>query len=112
MITDVQQTAYGYYLLAKNLSDRKFKTVFDIDTHGRNAFLFSSQYFVVQRMDAVKLFHAFSMFEKHNTFVIASDYLRLVAVFLVTCAALFEQLTQIVLIELNIHISVFSVLQR
>ena len=41
-----------------------------------------------------------------HAFVKASDYFGLVAVLLVTCAALFKQFTQVVFIELYIHISV------
>ena len=112
MVTDVQQTAYGYYLFTEDFLDCEFKAVFNIDAHGRNAFLVALQYFVVQGVYAVKLFYIFSTFEKHHALVIAPNHFRLVAVLLVTCTTLLYQFTQIVFIELYIHISVFIVLQR
>ena len=76
MVTDIQQTAYGYYLFAENFPDCKFKAVFDIDAHGWDTFLVALQHFVVQGAYAVKLFYIFSAYEKHHAFVIAPWLLR------------------------------------
>lgn len=103
MVTNIQQAAYSYYLLAHYIPYGKFEAVLTVYPYRRYAHLFTLQDFVIQRIDTVKLFDSFSMFQVHHALVITLYYFRLVAVLFITRASLLKQFAQILLIELYKH---------
>lgn len=100
MVANIQQTAYCYYLFAQYFPYGKFKSVLKVYAHGRSAIFVALQNLVIQGVYRVKLLHVVCAFEIHHTLLIALYYSGLVAVFLVACAPLLEQFTQIVFIKL------------
>ena len=82
MIADVQEIADTNNPCLRNFPDSKFKAIFLIDSERGNSGLVAYQYFVVQRIKAIKIFNPLCVQQITDTFNIASNYFRLKSVFL------------------------------
>lgn len=108
MVADVQQAAHGYHLFAKNLPDRKFKAVLEIDADGRNTFFVTFQHLIVQGFDSEQIRHVIGGIKQEHRLLVASYDFGLVAVFTVACPACLVQFAQVVLVKLDNHFLPFT----